>query len=128
MIRSIAAIAIGAALGALLRWQLGTRLNPRFPLLPPGTLTANLLGGLLIGVALSTFVARPDLAGEWRLFVVTGFLGGLTTFSTFSAEVAGHLLERRRGWAFGLAAAHVGGSLSMTAAGFAAASFVLRGA
>ncbi len=122
MILSLVAISFGAAVGALLRWQLGVRLNPRFPMLPPGTLVANLIGGFLVGVAIAVFAAHPGIATEWRLLGVTGFLGGLTTFSTFSAEVAGHLLERRRAWAGAVAASHVIGSLAMTLLGFGVAS------
>lgn len=116
---AVLAVAGGAALGALLRWQLGERLNALLPGLPPGTLAANLLGGYLVGVALALIAALPNLAPEWRLFVVTGFLGGLTTFSTFSAEVVGQLQQGRLGWALAAVAAHLGGSLLATAAGIA---------
>src|SRR6185369_2595965 len=91
MLGSIASISVGAALGALLRWLLAGRFNPLHDSLPLGTLAANLLGGYLIGIAVAYFGARPDLPPEVRLFVVTGFLGGLTTFSTFSAEVVTQL-------------------------------------
>ena len=84
---SVFSISIGAALGAILRWVLSERLNHVFPFLPPGTLTANLVGGYLIGVALMVFASLPNLSVEWRLFVITGFLGALTTFSTFSRSV-----------------------------------------
>lgn len=114
---SVIAISIGAALGALLRWVLGTQLNALFPSLPPGTLAANLLGGYLIGVAMALFVSQPSLPPEWRLFVVTGFLGGLTTFSTFSAEVVQQLMEGRMGWALATIAVHVTGSVGMTLLG-----------
>ena len=114
MILSICAIALGAALGALLRWYFATRLNALFPQLPPGTLVANILGGYLIGIAMAIFLSYPSLAPEWRLLTVTGFLGGLTTFSTFSAEVVTALLEGRSLWAISTIAAHVTGSVVMT--------------
>ena len=114
---ALVAIGVGAALGAWLRWWLGLRLNPLFAHLPLGTLAANLIGGYLIGVAVAFFATRTGLPAELRLFVVTGFLGGLTTFSTFSAEVV-HLIETARyAWAAGAAAVHVLGSLAMTALG-----------
>lgn len=95
MWKPILAISLGAALGALLRWQLGAKLNSFLPSLPPGTLTANLVGGYIIGLAVAYFAQAPDIAPEWRLFIVTGFCGGLTTFSTFSAEVVSLLQEQR---------------------------------
>ena len=114
---ALVAIGVGAALGAWLRWWLGLRLNPLFAHLPLGTLAANLAGGYLIGVAVAFFATRTGLPAELRLFVVTGLLGGLTTFSTFSAEVV-HLIETARyAWAAGAAAVHVLGSLAMTALG-----------
>jgi CrcB protein len=117
MTLSICAIALGAALGALLRWFFATRFNALFPQLPLGTLAANILGGYLIGIAMATFFALPALAPEWRLLTVTGFLGGLTTFSTFSAEVVTALLEARNLWALSTVAAHVLGSILMTLCG-----------
>lgn len=117
MILSVLAIGIGAAFGAVLRWVLGTQLNALFPFLPPGTLAANLLGGYLIGVAIAFFAAFPALAPEWRLLVITGFLGGLTTFSTFSAEVVSQIMEGRFTWALGAVVIHVAGSLGMTLLG-----------
>jgi len=117
MTLSICAIAVGAALGALLRWFFATRFNALFPQLPPGTLAANILGGYLIGIAMATLFALPALAPEWRLLTVTGFLGGLTTFSTFSAEVVTALLEGRSLWALATVAAHVLGSIIMTLCG-----------
>src|SRR5579872_2809058 len=98
MIRSVIAIAMGASLGALLRWWLGAELNRHFPAIPPGTLAANLIGAYVIGVAIAVFAKFPALAPEWRLFVVTGFCGGLTTFSTFSAEVVALLQQRQPVW------------------------------
>ena len=117
MVLSIVAISAGAALGALLRWVLGTSLNQVFPSLPPGTLAANLLGGYLIGLAVAFFADHPSLAPEWRLLTVTGFLGGLTTFSTFSAEVVAQLVAGRLGWALATIAVHVLGSVGTTLLG-----------
>ncbi len=117
MLTSIASIAVGAALGAALRWILGNQLNTLFPMIPPGTLTANLLGGYLIGIAVAYFGDHPTLPLEIRLFAITGFLGGLTTFSTFSAEVVALLQEGRLIWAVGAIAVHVAGSLGMTLLG-----------
>ncbi len=117
MLMSIAVISVGAALGALLRWYLAMRLNATFPELPPGTLAANLLGGYLIGIAMAVFLAFPSLSPLWRMLAVTGFLGGLTTFSTFSAEVVTALLDGRTVWAVSTIAAHVFGSVIMTLLG-----------
>jgi CrcB protein len=119
MVGEFAAVGIGAAFGAWLRWGFSMWLNPRLPQFPLGTLASNLVGGYLVGFAVAYFLARHDLPPHWRLFVVTGFLGGLTTFSTFSAEVTEQLL--RGDYAAGalLAAAHLAGSLLLTAAGFA---------
>ncbi|PHV11125.1 fluoride efflux transporter CrcB [Chitinimonas sp. BJB300] len=114
---AIAAISLGAALGALARWGLSLWLNPLLPNLPLGTLTANLSGGYLVGLALAFFSSNTALPPEWRLFIVTGFLGGLTTFSTFSAEVVDMLLKGQTGWGLLTAAAHMLGSFAMTAAG-----------
>ncbi len=111
---SVIAVSVGAALGALLRWVLGLLLNATFPSVPPGTLASNLIGGYLVGVAVTAFAGNPAWAPEWRLFVITGFLGGLTTFSSFSAEVVALLQSQRIALAFGAAAAHLGGSLVMT--------------
>lgn len=117
MWKPVLAISVGAALGALLRWQLGVRLNSLMPVLPPGTLAANLIGGYVVGLAIAYFAQAPGIAPEWRLLVITGFCGGLTTFSTFSAEVVTLLQEGRLGWAVGAMALHVSGSFVMTAAG-----------
>ena len=119
MWKSIVAISVGASAGALLRWWLGERLNAIFPLLPPGTFAANLIGGYVIGAAVAFFASFPALPAEWRLLIITGFCGGLTTFSTFSAEVVA-LLQRGQGlWALLEIATHVGASLLMTFAGMA---------
>jgi CrcB protein len=108
---------VGAGLGALLRWWFGLVLNPIFPTMPLGTLAANLLGGYLVGVAVAFFSIKSGLPPEWRLLAITGFLGGLTTFSTFSAEVV-TLLERAQfGWALATAGIHLMGSLLLTALG-----------
>jgi CrcB protein len=95
MWKPILSISMGAALGALLRWQLGLKLNSLLPSMPPGTLTVNLVGGYIIGLAVAYFAQAPDIAPEWRLFIITGFCGGLTTFSTYSAEVVTLLQEDR---------------------------------
>ncbi|MDO6386636.1 fluoride efflux transporter CrcB [Uliginosibacterium sp. 31-12] len=123
MLNSILAISAGASLGAVLRWLLGTSLNALFPAIPPGTLLANLIGGYLIGLAVAFFGQHAGLAPEWRLFVITGFLGGLTTFSTFSAEVTTLLQQGRMLMAGAAIAVHVLGSLAATLAGLA--SFAL---
>jgi CrcB protein len=117
MWKPILAISLGGSLGALLRWWLGTTLNAHFPTIPPGTLTANLLGGYVVGVAVAFFATYPALAPEWRLFVITGFCGGLTTFSTFSAEVVSLLQQGQALWALTAAGMHLLGSLIMTFAG-----------
>ena len=113
------AVGIGAALGAWLRWGFSVWLNPRLPQFPLGTLASNLVGGYLVGLAVAYFVAREDLPPAWRLFVITGFLGGLTTFSTYSAEVTELLARGAYGYGIALAATHLAGSLLLTAAGFA---------
>jgi CrcB protein len=115
--RAILAISCGASLGALLRWWLGTTLNAQFPEVPPGTLAANLIGGYVVGLAVAFFATYSALSPEWRLFVITGFCGGLTTFSTFSAEIVGLMQQGRPGWALGAAAVHLVGSVIMTFAG-----------
>ena len=115
----VLAISVGAAAGALLRWQLGVQMNSLFPVLPLGTLVANLVGGYIIGLAIAYFARAPGIAPEWRLLIITGFCGGLTTFSTFSAEVVTRLQEGRWVWAMVTIAIHVVGSLVMTLAGLA---------
>jgi len=123
--QSFAAIGVGAALGAWLRWGLGTLLNPLFPTIPLGTLAANLLGGFLMGVAMAVLGHYEALAPEARLLVTTGFLGGLTTFSTFSAETATLVTRGELGWSAALVALHVLGSVGLTLAGLALAYFAL---
>jgi len=117
MWKSTAAICLGGSVGSVLRWWLGTKLNGYFPTIPPGTLAANLIGGYLVGLAIAFFASFSALAPEWRLFVITGFCGGLTTFSTFSAETVTLLQQGRTAWALGAMAAHLAGSLLMTLAG-----------
>lgn len=123
---AILAVSLGAALGALLRWGLGLGLNHILPGLPLGTLTANLVGGYLIGLALALFTQAPQLSPEWRLFVITGFLGGLTTFSTFSAEVVHALQQGRLAWAAATISLHVAGSLGLTLLGLATPALLRR--
>lgn len=119
MLYSVLAVALGAACGALLRWGLGLSLNWLYPPIPPGTLAANLIGGYLIGIAITFFAGHPELPPQWRLLVITGFLGGLTTFSAFSAEVT-ELIEQGRLMSAGAAATlHVVGSIAMTLLGIA---------
>ncbi|MDX1376683.1 MAG: fluoride efflux transporter CrcB [Burkholderiales bacterium] len=116
---AFAAVGVGALLGAWLRWGLGSWLNPLLPSLPLGTLTANLAGGYLVGVAIAYFGDHGALAPEARLFVITGFLGALTTFSTFSAEAVTLLLRAQYAWWVAHSAAHLAGSIVMTLAGIA---------
>ena len=113
---TVLAICIGASAGALARWGLGLWLTPG-GVLPWGTLAANLIGGYLIGVAIAAFQAMPELDPVWRLLLITGFLGGLTTFSSFSAEVIGFVMAERYGLALLTAGLHVLGSLGMTVLG-----------
>ena len=121
---SVLAICIGASLGALARWGLGLWLNPG-AVVPYGTLAANLIGGYLVGLSVAVFQALPELDPVWRLALVTGFLGALTTFSSFSAEVVGMLGQQRYGLALGTAALHLFGSLLLTVAGIMTATFFI---
>jgi len=116
---SFAAVGLGAALGAWLRWGFGLWLGGLHGFVQAGTLAANLLGGFLVGLALGFFTGQPQLAPEWRLFIVTGFLGGLTTFSSFSGESVTLLQRGEVGWALAHTALHLLGSLLLCAAGFA---------
>jgi CrcB protein len=118
---SVVAVGIGAAFGAWLRWGLGLGLNAIVPNFPLGTLVANLIGGFLIGVAVEYFSRHAGISAELRLFAITGFLGGLTTFSTFSAESVGLLLRAQYGWASLHVVSHLAGSLLMTVLGIHAA-------
>ena len=118
------AICIGASLGALARWRLGLWLSPG-GLIPWGTMAANLIGGYLIGVCVAVFQALPQLDPAWRLALVTGFLGALTTFSSFSAEVVGMLQQQRYLLAAGTTGLHLGGSLLMTLLGLQTVALAL---
>ena len=118
------AVGIGAALGAWLRWGFGTWFNPVFPTLPLGTLAANLVGGYLVGLAVAYFGEHAGLPPEARLFIITGFLGGLTTFSTFSAEAVTLLARAQYGWALTHIAAHLTGSIVMTVLGMLTMKFL----
>jgi len=120
----VIAICIGASLGALARWGLGLWLNP-VAVLPLGTLAANLLGGYLVGMCVAVFSALPQLDPVWRLTLVTGFLGALTTFSSFSAEVVAMLMQQRYALALGTAALHLLGSLLLTVAGIKTATLLI---
>ena len=108
------AVGLGAALGAWLRWGFGIAFNPLFSSILLGTLAANLVGGYLIGVAVEYFVHNDSISPEMRLFVIVGFLGGLTTFSSFSSEAVELLIDRQLGWMLALIAGHLIGSLAMT--------------
>jgi CrcB protein len=112
MLLHVLAICAGASIGALCRWCLSLWLTTSA--FPYGTLASNLIGGYLIGVAVAAFQAMPQLDPAWRLLLITGFLGGLTTFSSFSAEVVAMLMNERLGLALGTAALHVAGSLVLT--------------
>jgi CrcB protein len=126
MWKSVVAICVGASLGALLRWWLGLQLNAVFPTIPFGTLAANLLGSYIIGLALAFFGLYSALSPEWRLLVITGFCGGLTTFSTFSAEVLTLLQQRQPWWACTTIAVHVLGSVGMTLLGIVSVAWLKR--
>ena len=125
-IGSLAAVGGGAALGAWARWGLGVALNPLFPTVPLGTLAANLLGGYLVGFAVALFHHHAGLSPELKLFLITGFLGGLTTFSTFSAEVVALIERAQYAWALAAAGGHLVGSLVMTALGIATFVFLAK--
>ncbi len=124
---SVLAICLGACLGALARWGLGLWLNPG-AVVPLGTLAANLAGGYLVGLAVAAFQALPHIDPAWRLAIITGFLGALTTFSSFSAEVVGMLGQQRYLLGFGTAALHLFGSLLLTVAGIKTVSFFITSA
>lgn len=124
MVSSFLAVAFGGALGCVARWLLGNALNLVFPAIPPGTLAANLLGAYLVGISIAYFGAHPELPSQWRLLVITGFLGGLTTFSSFSGEVVLLLRQDRLAMACAAMGLHLGGSLLLTFAGMATASLL----
>jgi fluoride exporter len=126
MFPSVLAVSIGGALGSLLRWFLGLRMNGLFPDLPMGTLAANVLAGYIIGVAIAFFVRLPEVPVEWRLFVITGMMGGLSTFSTFSAEVVADFQQGKIAWAAGEIIIHVSASLVMTLLGIATVTAAAR--
>jgi len=111
------AVGMGAAMGAWLRWLFSVLWNAANPALPYGTLAANLVGGYLVGLAVGYFDSHVELPSEWRLLAVTGFLGGLTTFSTFSSEVVANLMAGDYGWAAAHLLLHLGGSLALTVLG-----------
>jgi fluoride exporter len=115
--QSLCAVMLGGSLGAALRWGLSATMNHRWSAMPLGTWLANLLGGFLVGVAVAWFSKHADMDPAWRLFVITGLLGGLTTFSSFSAEVVSMLQSERYQWALATVALHVLGSLLMTVVG-----------
>ena len=121
---AVIAICVGACAGALARWQLGLWLSTG-GLIPWGTLAANLIGGYLVGVCMATFQSMPQIVVVWRLLLVTGFLGALPTFSTFSAEVVGLLQQDRYALALGTASLHLFGSLLLTLAGIKTAMFFI---
>ena len=126
MFYSLAVISIGASLGAILRWFFDVSFNSLFPNMPLGTLAANLLGAYLIGIAMAAFASQPQLSPEWRLLVITGFLGGLTTFSSFSAQVIGLIQQDKWSWAVTTMASHVAGSLLMTLFGLLSFAFIKK--
>ena len=124
MLHSILFISAGASAGAVSRWLLGRAFNALYPAIPLGTLAANLIGGYGMGLAMGIFALLPGLAPEWRLFIMTGFLGALTTYSTFSGEVVSLLQEGRFGMACLAATLHLGGSLGMTILGLATVALI----
>jgi CrcB protein len=123
---SFLAVGFGAFAGAVLRWLFGIVLNPILPTLPLGTLAANLLGGLLMGGAMGLFAHYEALPIAWRLAIITGFLGGLTTFSTFSGETITLFLRQQYGWSAAIIMAHLVGTLLMTLAGIGIVRLILR--
>ncbi len=123
---SFLAVGFGAFAGAIMRWLLGLALNPIIPSLPLGTLAANLIGGLIMGIALGAFAHFETLPIAWRLAVTTGFLGGLTTFSTFSGETVVLILRQQYAWTAAIIASHVVGSIALTLAGVWLVRLALR--
>lgn len=116
-VAAVVAVGVGAAVGAWLRWVLGILLNTLVPMLPMGTLASNLIGGYLIGIAVEYFAQNAGVSPEMRLLIITGFLGGLTTFSTFSAEAVTLLMRAHYGWATLLIVSHLAGSIVATILG-----------
>jgi CrcB protein len=123
---SLFSVLLGGAIGSALRWALGLALNPLLPTLPLGTLTVNLVGGFIIGSAIGIFDQFQSLPPELRLFVITGFCGGLTTFSTFSAETVTLLLRQQYGWTLAIVSTHVIGSVLMTLVGIGAMRLLFK--
>lgn len=123
---SFFAVGLGAFAGAVLRWFLGLLLDPILPTLPLGTLAANLAGGLIMGITMGLFAHFEALPIAWRLAITTGFLGGLTTFSTFSGETVTLFLRQQYGWTAAIITTHLLGSLLMTLAGIALIRMLLR--
>ncbi|WNN46670.1 fluoride efflux transporter CrcB [Winslowiella toletana] len=119
MIKSLLAVVVGGSVGCVLRWLISVRFNPLFPNLPPGTLIVNLVGGFIIGMALAYFIKNPQLDPAWKLLIVTGLCGGMTTFSSFSAEIMTLLQSGNYLWAMLSVMTHVIGSVLMAFAGFA---------
>ena len=126
MFKSIVAVALGAAIGAISRWLLGNALNPLFSTFSAGILFANLLGGFLIGILLHIISIYPEISTTWKLFLMTGLLGSLTTFSAFSAEIFTLLQSQRWGNALLVALIHLLGSILMTALGFITATYMRK--
>jgi fluoride exporter len=127
MWKAAAAVSVGGVIGCLLRWLLGLWFNTQPSVVPLGTLAANLIGGYIVGVAVAFFAVNNNLSPEWRLLVITGFCGGLTTFSSFSAEVVTMLRQDRIVWACATIALHLFGSLLMTFAGIATVTGLIKG-
>ncbi|MFT4102444.1 MAG: fluoride efflux transporter CrcB [Burkholderiaceae bacterium] len=121
-LQAVIAISVGAAIGALLRYGLSLMMNAMVPAIPMGTLASNLIAAYIVGVAIAFFASAPGLSPNWRLFVITGLAGGMSTFSTFSAELLALLRDGRLAWSFGMLALHLGGSLALTALGMATVS------
>ncbi|WP_426818308.1 fluoride efflux transporter CrcB [Winslowiella sp. 2C04] len=119
MIKSLLAVVVGGSVGCVIRWLISVRFNPLFPNLPPGTLIVNLVGGFIIGMALAYFIKNPQLDPAWKLLIVTGLCGGMTTFSSFSAEIMTLLQSGNYLWAMLSVMTHVIGSVLMAFAGFA---------
>ncbi|WP_313686447.1 fluoride efflux transporter CrcB [Pantoea sp.] len=119
MLKSLLAVVLGGAVGCTLRWLISVRFNALFPNLPPGTLMVNLIGGFIIGGAMAWLMKNPHLDPAWKLLIITGFCGGLTTFSAFSAEIMVMLQSGKYLWAMSSVMVHVVGSVLMTFAGFA---------
>lgn len=124
MIKSICIISLGGSLGCVLRWILAVQFNALFPSIPLGTLAANLGGGYMIGLAIGFFTSHPLVGPEYKLLIITGFLGGLTTFSSFSAEVSLMLQGQRFGWALATISAHVIGSIALTLLGIMTVNYL----